>query len=62
LGSEGNCTNLVVGLGGGGGVRLIVDSFLTGVRRMDDFCPWDDDDDEEEEEDDDDIGEQVKLG
>ena len=53
---------MVVGLGGGGGVRLIVDSFLTGVRRMDDFCPWDDDDDDDEEEDDDDIGEQVKLG
>ena len=50
---------MVVGLGGGGGVRLIVDSFLTGVRRMDDFCPWDDD---EEEGDDDDIVEQVKLG
>jgi len=31
---------------------LIVDSFLMGVRRMDDFCPWDDDDDDEEEEDD----------
>eukprot|EP00984_Skeletonema_dohrnii_P018545 scaffold8683_cov79-Skeletonema_dohrnii-CCMP3373.AAC.3 len=41
LGSEGNCTILVVGLGGGGGVRSIVDSFLTGVRRMD----ADDDDD-----------------
>ena len=59
MGSEGNCIILVVGLGGGGGVRLIVDSFLTGVRRMDDFCPWDDD---EEEGDDDDIVEQVKLG
>ncbi len=34
LGSGGNCTTLVVGLGGGGGVRFIVvvDSFLVGVR------------------------------
>ena len=33
---------MVVGLGGGGGVKLIVDPFLTGVKRMDD----DDDDDD----------------
>ena len=58
MGSEGNCIILVVGLGGGG-VRFRGDSFLTGVRRMNDFCPWDDDD---EEGDDDDIVEQVKLG
>ena len=28
------CTSLVVWLGGGGGVRFRVDSFLTGVRGM----------------------------
>ena len=33
FGSGGNCTSLVVGLGGGGGVSFIVviDSFLMGV-------------------------------